>query len=193
MRYVSFAVYATLIVIIALVTLMLGCDSQIVCTDSFCIVPRDTVDGEVIEVDENKVLGLIASDMLTTPENEPTELIPEPITPQTEPTAPDTINIADIIADAAAGGTAYVGQTVTIQATVAWKSPSREAILIYTSSDFRAAVEEGAGFFIYSIGNAAALNPYSVGATYSFTVTITEIRPPDETLAIYKIGGRLVD
>ena len=176
MRY--FLIYVILMIAIALT---LGCGTENpVCTSSFCVIPRDAVDGEVIEIDEDKALAFIQTLAVDTPEATPVE------TPENS-----EVSLMDIITDAAAGGSAYVGQTLTLEATVVWRSKNREAIIIYTTNDFEAAIEEGAGFFIFSLGNPVPLNQYVIGTAYEFTVTISEVQAPDKTLNIYKIVSTL--
>ena len=73
MKYIAFLFYAVLMFCFAVV---LGCSTENpICTDSFCLVSRDAITGEIIEVDESKVLALVAKD----------PVLVEPITP-----APDT-------------------------------------------------------------------------------------------------------
>ena len=164
MKYVSFFIYATLIVLIVLVTLMLGCDSQIVCTDSFCIVPRDTVDGEVVEVDENKVLGLIAKTTEQTPV----------ITPEPEPTAPDdAITLADIVSDVLQNGenTRFIGETVEIEGTVHFN------IVVRSNKGGISLVTEYQNIFFYvtDFANPESLRHYQEGQTYTFKVFIRQV------------------
>ena len=138
------------------------------------------MDGEVTEIDESKALAFLETLAVDTPEATPVE---------TQETS--EVSLSDIITDAAGGGTEYVGQTVTVQATVVWRSKNREAIIIYTTNDFEAAIEAGAGFFIFSLGNPVPLNQYVIGTAYEFTVTISEVQAPDKTLNIYKIVSTL--
>ena len=176
MRY--FLIYVILMIAIALT---LGCSNENpVCTDSFCLLPRESVEGDVIEIDETKALAFLETLAVDTPEATPVE------TPETS-----EVSLSDIITDAAGGGTEYVGQTVTVQATVVWRSKKRDAIIIYSSNDFEAAIEAGAGFFIFSLGNPVPLNAYAIGTAYEFTVTISEVQAPDATLNIYKIVSTL--
>ena len=151
------------------------------CTSSFCLLPRDAVDSEVTEIDETKALAFLETLAVDTPEATPVE---------TQETS-NEVSLSDIITDAAAGGTEYVGQTLTLEATVVWRSKNREAIIIYTTNDFEAAIEAGAGFFIFSLGNPVPLNEYVIGTAYEFTVTISEVQAPDATLNIYKIVSTL--
>ena len=179
MRYIAFLLYAILMCVFALT----GCGTDNpICTDSFCIVSRDSVSEDVIEIDESKALAFLETLAVDTPQTTPVE------TPETS-----EVSLMDIITDAAAGNQTYLNQTVTVNAVVAWRHDEGKAILLYTSADFKAAVEEGAGFFIFSLDNPARLNPYIVGNTYEFTVTIFQIEPPDDTLAIYKVQSELVE
>ena len=178
MRYIAFLLYATLM---CALVMLAGCSNENpICTSSFCLLPRDAVDGEVTEIDESKALAFLETLAVDTPEATPVE---------TQETS--EVSLSDIITDAAGGGTEYVGQTVTVQATVVWRSKNREAIIIYTTNDFEAAIEAGAGFFIFSLGNPVPLNQYVIGTAYEFTVTISEVQAPDKTLNIYKIVSTL--
>ena len=170
------------------IVLTLGCESgNPICNDFWCVegkvYPRSELSSEVFDE-----VNVETSDVLATLGGVP----PVETTPVETPETSE-VSLSDIITDAAAGGTEYVGQTVTVEATVVWRSKNREAIIIYTSNDFEGAIEEGAGFFIFSLGNPARLNPYIVGNTYEFSVTIFRIDPPDDTLAIYKVRSELVE
>ena len=95
MKYITLLFYAVLMFCFAIV---LGCSTENpLCTDSFCLVSRDAITGEIIEVDESKVLALIAKD----------PVLVEPITP-----APDTSDatFSSIVSDVANGGTQYLNQ-----------------------------------------------------------------------------------
>ena len=86
MRY--FLIYVILMIAIALT---LGCGTENpVCTSSFCVIPRDAVDGEVIEIDEDKALAFIQTLAVDTPEATPVE------TPENS-----EVSLMDIITDAA--------------------------------------------------------------------------------------------
>ena len=74
--------------ILLTITMLAGCGTENpVCTDSFCLVSRGDVTGEVIEVDESKVLALIGKDATTpgepikdsTPERETNTTAFEPV------------------------------------------------------------------------------------------------------------------
>ena len=147
----------------------IGCGTENpLCTDSFCIVPRDAVEGEVIEVDETKVLALIAKT---------TEVDQPPITPVAPPT---DVSLSDIVASAARGSTQYVGQTVTIQGTVRFNfvDDGLGSITLQTNNDL-------VSFFVTAYPNPETLRHYIEGNSYTFTLFIRGIREsetnPDKT------------
>ena len=139
----------------------IGCGTENpICTDSFCIVPRDTVEGEVIEVDETKVLALIAK---TTEVDQPS------ITPIAPPMG---VSLSDIVTSAARGSTQYVGQTVTIQGTVRFNlvNDGGKAITLITNND-------KVTFFVVDFDNPETLRNYVEGSTYTFTLFIEDVLP----------------
>ena len=60
------------LILILMLFLIVGCSTENpLCTDSFCLLSRDDVSGDVIEVDESKVLALIGKTAETVPPADP--------------------------------------------------------------------------------------------------------------------------
>ena len=171
----------SLILTILIAILTIGCSTENpICTDSFCLIPRDAVDDtqNIIEIDESKVLALIGK----TPE--PT-LTPTPLTPAT----PNTLT--EIVSDVAAGNTTYLNQTVTITGYVAYKDlKTNEAMIIHTKPNAVDASAQGAVFWVSSFGNPDGLSLFRVNNTYEFTVEIYLIQEPEGDRAYYAIWSR---
>ena len=154
-----------MITLFALLACVFGCDTDNpICTDSFCLLPRGDVTGEVIEIDENKVLLLIGKTSAPIAQGE---------------------TIGDIIADVAQGGTQYIGQTVTIQATVRFKLESG-TLSLFTGTD-------QVFFFITDRDNTGDLENYNEQSTYTFTIYIRSISPPDEVFDNYSVFSTLAE
>ena len=153
----------SVLILCVVVLIAIGCadGDNPVCTDNFCIVPRGDVTGDIIEIDEAKVLALISSEAVLTQET----------TPETTP-AQDT-NIFDlIVSDASTGGTTYLNQTVTITFTVKFDNAQLEnvgAISLVTDND-------NVSFFISDFANPPAMDGYVIGETYTESVFIRNIR-----------------
>ena len=133
-----------------------GCGTENpICTDSFCLVPRDDVTGEVIELDNAKVLALIDSLAVETPE------------------AVDSGTLAEIVSDTAAGGTAYHQRFVTVSAVI------EENFTITGTSDGLTLEtgNESVTFFVSSYGTRERSQGYLIGETYDLTLFITEQSP----------------
>ena len=154
--------------VVVLIASILGCESgdNPVCTDNFCIVPRGDVTGDIIEIDEAKVLALISSDVLLSQETTP------------EATPDQDTNIFDlIVSDASTGGTTYLNQTVTITFTVKFDNAQLGnvgAISLVTAND-------NVSFFISDFANPAAMDGYMIGETYTESVFIRNIRESEST------------
>ena len=111
----------------------------------------------------------------------------EPSIPVNNPT------LAEVIQDAAAGNSTFVGQTLQLSGTVVWREKNGKAVVMYTDNSFEDAAAEGAVFFILSIQSPEKLIAYTLGKTHTFTVIITSVDPPDETLNLYKIRSYFAD
>ena len=165
MKYIAFLFYAVLMFCFAVV---LGCSTENpICTDSFCLVSRDAITGEIIEVDESKVLALVAKD----------PVLVEPITP-----APDTSDttFSSIVSDVANGGTQYLNQTVTFTATVRFYLEKTGSLSLETNT-------EDVFFFITDREKVHNLSRFLPDSTYTFTVYIRNILPPDEEFDDYAV------
>ena len=150
MRYLAVLIYVTVLVIMASA---LGCGTDNpICTDSFCLVPRDDVTGEVIELDNAKVLALIDSLAVETPE------------------AVDTGTLAEIVSDTAAGGTAYNGRFVNISGVVEDNyslNGNANGLTLKTDNELIT-------FFVLTFGQPELLADYENGQTYDFHLFIAE-------------------
>ena len=161
-----------LLCFVVLIASILGCadGDNPVCTANFCIVPRGDVTGDIIEIDEAKVLALISSDVLLTQETTP-ETTPE--TTQAEDT-----NIFDlIVSDASTGGTTYLNETVTITFTVKFDNAQLNnsgAISLETGVN-------NVSFFITNFTEPAAMDAFTRGETYTESVFIRRIRESEST------------
>ena len=104
---------------------------------------------------------------------------PQPAeTLKTETTQPPRVAFENIIADVAAGGTKYVGRTVTIVAPVRFKFDT--SVTLFTNN-------EDVSFFLRSPDAPDKLNAFQEGRRYRITVEITRIDPPDEEFDTYGI------
>ena len=188
-RFAGALFFAILTILLVLIAMLIGCETtNPLCTDSFCIVPRDNVEGDIIEIDETKLIALIAKTSDATPTS-PVETIPAETTPAASPT------LADIITDVAAGETTYLNQTVTVTGYVVWKNDVGDVIVIYRNANFLEANQEDAGFYILSKvdGDFLEFASYRVGSSYTLTLTINSILPPEGNQTRYLIGARLAD
>ena len=171
-------------VLLVLFSVFLGCESA-VCTDTFCLVPRDAVDGEVIEVDESKVLALIARNSQLVPAVE--------TTPQTTPETTlvaeiETITVAQVYADVSTGGTKYLNQTLNIQGYVVWRDDPGTAIVLTATGNLVSTL----AFFILS-DDALKLENYQIGTEYTIKVSITQIQYPGAEIKYYRVFSNLVE
>ena len=176
MRY--FLIYTALMVLIAT---LFGCGTENpICTESFCIVDRDDVTGEVLTIDNAKALILLQTLAVdTTPE-------PEADT--------NTGTLAEIVDDVSTTGilSAYKEQTVNITA-VAWINYSHvvsvniQGIGLYTHNS-------KVSWIVIDNDGVNDLESVDTGATYTLSVNITEIRQnptaPDK-MTIYATLVRL--
>lgn len=149
MRKIVFIGYVAILVLMAVV---MGCGTENpICTDAFCIVSRESVEGDVTEIDNAKVLALIDTLAVDTPDN----------------TGP----LAEIVADTEAGGTAYQGRFVTVKATIEENftitGDTSDGMTIETGNDLIT-------FFVSSWGTRERLQGYEIGETYDLTLFIAE-------------------
>ena len=164
----SMLIVALMFILFVGAMLLIGCSTENpLCTDSFCLVSRDTITGDIIEIDESKVIALIAKD----------PVLVEPITP-----APDTSNttFSSIVSDVANGGTQYLNQTVTFTATVRFYLEETGSLSLETNT-------EDVFFFITDREKVHNLSRFLPDSTYTFTVHIRNILPPDEEFDDYAV------
>ena len=152
-----------------------------ICTDSFCLVPRDDVTGDVIEIDESKVLALIGKDTTT-----PADTVIEP--PQT--TANITL-LALVVADVLVKGenSTYIGQTVSIKEVVKFNlvvSSDRGGITLETNS-------ADVIFYITDFDNPETLRDYTQGETYTFKVHIRSVLESPDRAGLWFVYSHEVD
>ena len=183
-HFFRLSVYISMLFMLAMIAIFLGCESA-VCTDTFCLVPRDAVDGEVIEVDESKVLALIARDSQLVPAVE--------TTPQTTPETTlvaeiETITVAQVYSDVSAGGTKYLNQTLNIQGYVVWRDDPGTAIVMTATGNLVSTL----AFFILS-DDALKLENYQIGTEYTIKVSITQIQYPNAEIKYYRVFSNLVE
>ena len=156
MRY-----FLIFVLVLVLLASLLGCGTENpICTEVFCLVPREDVTGEITEIDDAKVLTLLNTLAVDTPEPEAVD---------------NTGTLADIVSDVASGSMTFVGQTVRITA-VAWINYSHvptvnvRGIGLYThNSKVSCIVQDADG--------VNDLHSVDTGATYALSVNITEICP----------------
>ena len=166
MRYLMFLFYVLAMVLMVGV---FGCGTENpICTDTFCLVPRDDVTGEIIEIDDAKVLTLLNTLAVDTPAVE------------------NTGTLADIVSDTAAGGTAYNGLFVSVTGEVednfVLRSSDSEGLTLQSGND-------SVTFFVLSRGQPDNVREYPVGETYVFSLFIAEQSPS----LIIDADGNLVE
>lgn len=171
----------TFSLLVIAVVFSLGCSAENpVCTTNFCAIgevfPRSELeDGQAfseVDIDDSVIFATLVG---ATP-IEATPVIP-PI--QSHPTT-----FANIVADAAAGGTKYVGQIVTITAPIGYVLET--AISLTTKNRL-------VQFYVRSPNAPEKLDTLTIGKTYQFTLEITSIAPPDEKFDTYAVFSNLTD
>ena len=179
--------YLLMLAAFALLIFTIGCSTENpLCTDSFCLVPRDTVDDStIIEIDESKVIALIGK-------TKATDTIIPPTPPV--PTLPATnVSLSDIIADVAAGNNTYLNQTVTLTEYVVFKNERGTAMVIHTIPNVEDATAKGAVFWIESFDAPEILRRYALNTQHTFTVTIRLIKEPEDTVKWRSIWAVFAD
>ena len=179
MKHITICGDIRFMMLVALFILTLGCGTDTpVCTDSFCLVPRDDVEGEVIEVDENKVLALIAKTTEPTPVITPE---PEPITPETD----NTVTLADIVSDVVenTSSSRFIGQDVEVEGVVKFNfvvSHNRGAITLDTNTDTVI-------FYITDFDTPETLRDYEPESTYTFNLHIRSVLESQTTQGLWLV------
>ena len=157
MRFLIFTLVAMLVIA------FIGCEAQNpICSDNFCVIgevfPRSELEENQefseVNVDDSQILAVL----IGTPEH-----------PTTEPDA--EVTVADIISDVANGGRQYVGETVTLTATVQANltDADHDAIALVTNS-------ENITFLVTSHNETRTLVNYEAGNLYTFKLYIKDIR-----------------
>ena len=180
--------YVLMLSAFALMIFTIGCSTENpLCSDNYCVSGEIFLRSQLLEGEEFSEIDVVESQLLAafanvTPQT-PVETTPEP----------SEVSLADIIADAAAGNTTYVDQTVTITGYVVWKSDAGTSMVIYETNNFLASGAESAAFFISTkvADDPVELANYVVGVSYTFTVYIYGILPPNENRNRYAIGANL--
>jgi hypothetical protein len=168
-----FIVYGIMLLSLVMSVVLFGCEAENpICSENFCVVgevfPRSEIgDREFSEVDVNdsQILAVLVG------------------TPQPPTTEPDAeVTVADIISDVANGGTQYIGETVTLTATVHANltDAGQEAITLLTNN-------EKINFFVTSFNETRSLANYEEGNSYTFTLFIKDIRESTATPGITNI------
>ena len=157
MRFLTFTLVAILVIAFT------GCEAQNpICSDNFCVIgevfPRSELEENQefseVNVDDSQILAVL----IGTPEHLTTEPDPE-------------VTLADIISDVANGGRQYVGETVTLTATVEVNltDADHDAIALVTNS-------ENITFLVTSHNETRTLANYEAGNLYTFKLYIKDIR-----------------
>ena len=165
----------TFSLLLTLAIFSIGCNTENpLCTDNYCvegeIYPRSELVGDFspIAVDDSVILATFAG---VTPAT-PIEITPAPTTNQ--------VSVANIVSDVVANGvdSDYVGQTVTLTATVRFNFVGRGAITLVTDN-------RDISFFVTDYVNPESLANYAEGSTYEFTLFIRDVAlstsNPDKT------------
>ena len=157
----------------AILTLLFafGCNAENpICSPNFCAIgevfPRselDTATFSEVDIDDS----VIFATLVATP------------TPKT----PDTLTLATIVADVASGGTQYKNKIVTIEATVK-ESFESGGFVLATNND-------NVVFFVGNRTQPELLESYQEGKSYTFTVFIDKIEPPETHFPTYAIWSKV--
>ena len=169
----------TLSLFIIVVISMLGCSAENpICSTNFCAVgevfPRSELeDGQTfseVDIDDSVIFATLVAG--TTP---------------VETTPIDSITLADIVADAAAGNKSYVGKVVTIKASVdsdTSEFTNNDAITLITNN-------EDVVFYVGSRETPQHLANYEKGKSYTFSLFIRAVDPPEEFFPEYAIWSNI--
>ena len=167
----------SLFVIVAVFTL--GCSTENpLCTDNFCVEGEIYAKSELAEgqaygdlpINDAVIFATLAAG--TTPvETTPVETAPA-----------DSVSLEAIVADVAAGGTTYVGETLTITAPVQFVHPL--SVSLFTKTDL-------VSFYVKNPKDPQELAVFQEGKTYRLTIEIVDIEPPDEEFDWYAVWSNL--
>lgn len=170
MRFFTFSLFVIAVIF------TIGCNAENpVCTTNFCAVgeifPRSELqDGQAfseVDIDDSVIFATLVG-----------------VTPiEATPIQPDTTTFANIVADAAAGGTKYIGTTVTVTAPIR---------LVLESGVALVTKNERVNFYVKSPDLPEKLSSLVEGKTYQFTIEITSIAPPDEEFDTYAVFSNII-
>ena len=145
MRY--FLIYVILMIAIALT---LGCSNENpICTSAFCVLPRESVEGDIIEIDEAKALAFLETLAVDTPEA-------------------SGVSVADIVADTSTGGHAYEGRIITVSGPVQKLLSTTSGVTLLTDND-------NISFIV--VGTEAQMQGYVAGRSYEIPLYIQDQSP----------------
>lgn len=156
------SVYGVILLCLVMSGALLGCEARNpICSENFCVVGEVFLRSEIgdrefseVDVNDSQILAVLVG------------------TPQQPTTEPDAeVTVSDIISDVANGGTAYIGETVTLTATVLVNltNDDQDAIALVTDN-------EDIAFFVTSHNETRSLADYIAGNSYTFKLYIKDVR-----------------
>lgn len=159
--------------IIAIIS-TLGCSTENpLCTDNFCVEGKIYPKSELVEGQEYGDLPIDDAIIFAT-------LAAGTIPVETTPI--ESVALDAIVADTAKGGTTYIGEMLTITAPVQFVFDG--SISLFTKTD-------RVSFYVKNPKDPEKLNVFQEGKTYTFTVEIVDIEPPDEEFNWYAIWSNM--
>ena len=170
----------TFLLFVIAVVFTLGCSTENpLCTDNFCVEGEIYAKSELAEgqaygdlpINDTVIFAAIVSGAT-------------PVETAAETPVVGSVSFADIVADAATGGSKYVGQTVTITAPVRYVLET--SVTLFTKNQL-------VSFFVRSPNAPEKLDALVEGKTYQFTLEITSIAPPDEEFDTYAVFSNITD
>lgn len=169
MKFIVFSLFLTIFVS------TVGCNAENpICSTNFCAIgevfPRSELEADQafseVDIDDSIIFATLVG------------ATPIEATPVTPPIQPTSTTFANIVADAAAGGTKYVGNTVTVTAPVRFVLEG--GVSLVTKNEL-------VTFYVKSLDAPEKLDALVEGKTYQFTIEITSIAPPDEEFDTYAV------
>ena len=174
----SLLYYVLMLAAFALIIFTIGCSTENpLCSDNYCVSGEIFLRSQLLEGEEFSEVNVVESSLIaafanTTPAT-PIETTPEPTTNQ--------VSVANIVSDVAVNGgdSDYVGQTVTITATVRFNFADEIGAISLATDNI------DISFFVTDYHNPESLANYVEGSTYEFTLFIRNVAPstsnPDKT------------
>ena len=163
-----------------------GCSAENpICSTNFCAVgevfPRSELDDDAtfseVDIDDTQLIAVFGT-------------IPTPAA-KTTPLESNVVPLADILSDVAAGNTTYLNKTVTVTGFVVYRdTKGKDAIVINETNTLTPLTT---AFFIEDFGNPATFDVYTIGQSYTFTVNIYTITPPEGDKAYYSLFSKFPD